>query len=77
MIFFKLSFGYFSKLFYVLFIVLNEVHRKNSQISRSLINFQGRILIFKEFQMPLQLNFKFQYFSRHLQSSTNNIDFEC
>ena len=51
-ILFKLSFGYFSKLLLALFIAVNEVNSKYSQISRSVINFQGKILIFKEFQMP-------------------------
>ena len=52
--FFKLSLGYFCKLFSVLFIAVNEVKSKHPQISRSLINFQENILILKEFQVPLK-----------------------
>ena len=54
MIFFKHLFGYFFKLYVVLFIAVNEVNSKHSQISRSLINFQGKISIFKELQVPLK-----------------------
>ena len=38
---------------FCVFIAVNEVNSKNSLISRSLINIQGKILIFKEFQVPL------------------------
>ena len=44
-----------------LFIAVNEVNSKHSQISRSLINIQGKIFIFKEFEMPLKRQFKFQH----------------
>ena len=54
MIFFKFSFRHFFELFYVLFIVVHEVTSKNSHTSMSLINFQGNIIIFKEFQVPLK-----------------------
>ena len=40
-------FGYFFKLFFALFLAVNEVNSKLSQISRSLINFQGKILILR------------------------------
>ena len=53
MIFFKRSFGYFFKLFSGSSIAVNEVNSKHSQISRSLINFQGSSLIFEEFQVAL------------------------
>jgi len=37
---------------------------RNTQISRSLINFQGKILLFMEFQVPLKWHFKLKHFSR-------------
>ena len=40
-LFFKLSFGHFFKLLFVLFIAVNKVNSELSQIPRSLINFQG------------------------------------
>ena len=43
----------------VMFIVVNKVNSKHSQISRMMINSQGRVLIFKEFQVPLKNHFKF------------------
>ena len=48
-IFLKLFHGYFLKLHFVLSIAVNEVNSKLSQMSRSVINFQGRNIIFKEF----------------------------
>ena len=47
--FLRLSFDYFSKLFHGLLLSMNTVNSKNSQISMSLIDFQGKILIFMEF----------------------------
>ena len=37
-IFFKLSFGYFFQLFFALFVAVNEVNSKRTQISRIVIN---------------------------------------
>ena len=54
MIFPKLSFGYFLELSVVLFTAMNEVISKYSQISRSLIKFQGKIAISKELQVLLK-----------------------
>ena len=41
------------KYFMGFFAAVNEVNSKHSQISRSLIYLQGKILIFKELQLPL------------------------
>ena len=41
---FQYIFGYFFKLFIALFIVVNGINSKSSQITRSVINFQGKIL---------------------------------
>ena len=46
-IFFKISFEYLFKVFCIVYCYERS---KNSQISRSLINFQGEILIIREFQ---------------------------
>ena len=35
-------------------IYVNEANSKHSQISRSMLNFQGKILICKEFQAPIK-----------------------
>ena len=40
---FQYIFGYFFKLFIALFIVVNGINSKSLQISRSVINFQGKI----------------------------------
>ena len=40
--------------YFALSIVVNEVNSKNSRISKSLINFSRKILIFKEFQVALK-----------------------
>jgi len=45
-------------------IAVKEVSSKHSKIARSVINFQGKILIFKEFQVLLKWHFKFKHFSR-------------
>ena len=37
--------------FFVLLIAKNKANSKQSQISRSLINFQEEVIIFKEFQV--------------------------
>ena len=47
---------------FVLFSSMYDVNRKHSQTSKSLINFQGKIIIFKEIRVPLKLHFKFQHF---------------
>ena len=52
MIFFKLSFRYFFKLFFALSVAVNELSSKHSQISTTLINFRGKILSLKEFEVP-------------------------
>ena len=52
--FFKLSFGYFVKLFFVLLVAVNEENSKHPQIARSVINFQGNIFIFKKLHVPLK-----------------------
>ena len=31
---------------------MNELNSKNSQSSKNVINFQGTVIIFKEFQVP-------------------------
>ena len=51
----------------------NTKTRHFSQISRSLINFQGKILTFKEFQVPLKWYFKLEHFSRTSRTSTNPV----
>ena len=40
------------KLFLVLFIAMKEVNSKHSQISRSVINFQGKLPISRSFKCP-------------------------
>ena len=50
MIFFKLSFGYFLKSFFVLFAAVDKINSKQPQISRSLINFQGKFLFSRCFK---------------------------
>ena len=44
------------------FVAVNEVNSNNLQISRNLIDFQGKILIFKEFPVPFKRHFKFKEF---------------
>ena len=72
-IFFKLSFGYVFKLFFALFVAANKENSEHSQISRSLINFPGKMLNFKELQAPLKWHFKFQHFSRSSRTSTSPV----
>ena len=43
----------FLYIIFVLFIAVNEVHNKQLQISWNLINFHGKIRIFKELQVPI------------------------
>ena len=71
--FLQTFFACFSKLFYGFFTAVKEVNSKHSQISRSLINFQGKILIFKEFQVPLKWHFKFKHFSRTSRTCTSPV----
>ena len=54
MVFLKLSFGYVFKLFFVLSATVNKDNSEHLQISRSLINFPGKMPNFKEFQVPLK-----------------------
>ena len=54
----------FLLLIFSILITVNEVSSNHLQISRSLINFKARILIFKEFQEPLKRHFIFKDFER-------------
>jgi len=56
---------------FCIFIAANEINSKNSQISWILLIFQGIILIFKEFIVPLKRHFKFQPFSRSSRTCTS------
>ena len=49
---------------------------KESQISSSLINCQGKILIFKQFQALLNRNFKFQHFLKSSRTRTSPAETE-
>ena len=55
----------------MLLVAVNEAHCKNSQISRILINFPGKMIIFKELQVHLKWNLKFKHFSRTCTSPTS------
>jgi len=44
----------FKTIFFEFSSAVNKVNSKHSQISMSLINFQGKILIFKEVQVPFK-----------------------
>ena len=51
------SLNYFLDIFknyFSIFITVNELNSKNSQSSKSVINFQGTVIIFKEFQVPFK-----------------------
>ena len=50
---------------------MNEVLSKKAKILRSLINFHGNILIFKEFEVSLKRHFKFQHFSKSSRTCIN------
>ena len=50
---------------------MNEVNSKQPQLPRSVIKFQGKVRVFKEFQVPLKRHFKFQHFSRSLGICTD------
>ena len=66
MMFYKLSFGYFSfgyKLLLVLFIAVNEANSKRLQIRRSSINFQEKIIFFKV-SSTLEMTFQILALSR-------------
>jgi len=69
MIFFKISLDISTGYFFALFIAVNKVNSKHLQISSSVINCQGIILIFMEFQEPLKL-LKFQPLSRNTTTYT-------
>ena len=49
---------------FCVYVAVKEESSKHSQISRSFTNFQRKILILKEFYVPLTWHFKFQHFSR-------------
>ena len=55
---------------------MNDINSKHSQISRSLINFQGKTLIPKEFQVPLKRNFNFQHISKSSKTCMSPVTIE-
>ena len=74
------------KLFWIFLLTIfciiyfcDEINSKHWQISRSVMNFQGKILIFKVVQLPLKRHFNFQHFSRSSRACTNpgNIFINC
>ena len=52
-------------------IYVNEEDSEQTEISKSVVNVQGEILICMEFQVPLKEYFKSQHFSRSSRISTN------
>ena len=67
------SFGYFFNMYLVLFIAMNEINSRFLLISENVINFQGKILIFKEFEAPLEKHFIFQHLLKSSRTCTNTV----
>ena len=63
--------GNFPPYCHITFIDVNGANSKQSKISRSVINFQRKILSFKELQVPLKRHFEFQHFSRSSRTFMN------
>ena len=59
-IFLELRFRHFLYLYFVLFITVNEANSKHSQISGSVTNFNGKILIFHGVPSALEKTFQIQ-----------------
>ena len=70
------SLNYFLDIFlliFSIFCVVNEVNSNYLQISRSLINFQGKIVIFKEFQVPLKKAIQIQALVKESRTCTSPV----